>query len=382
MKILFLIRSLAGGGAERQIVALTKGLVTRGIDVSIAVLCSGGIFERDLKDSGVRVIDLRKRTKWDYLAIFFRLRNIIRTDKPDVVHGYMWDSNVMVALLAKSVRPGKVIFGIRASNLDGWQYGLVSMVLIKIEAYLAALADHVICNSQAGASEVIKRNFPKDRVVVIPNGVDTKKFSPDHRAGVAQRKEWGIPESSKIIGMVARIDPMKDHDNFLRAAAIVHAQESDIHFVCIGNDTDSKKIDELLNNAKRKGIQKHLHFFPESDDIPTVMNAFDILCLPSAFGEGFPNVLAEAMACETTCVATDVGDAAQIIADCGRIVPTKSPRDLAEALVCQLNAIDEPTDNLGVKSRLRIKKMYSLDRLEERTAALFKSGEIKTKRKK
>jgi len=374
LRVLFVIRSLEGGGAERQVVALTKGLANQGIEVAIAVFYCGGIFDADLKVSGVELIDLKKRAKGGYFNLLLGLRSTIRSYDPDVVHSYMWDANVLSFLAAKTSSSCKIIFGIRASNLDGKQYGMASRILILMEAVLSRFVDHIICNSHAGHRVVNGRGFPEDRITVIPNGIDIDKFFPDPAKKETQRRLWDIPNSSRVVGLVARMDPMKDHETFVRAAANVSSRYDDVHFVCVGNyEGLDDKIDELRGIYGQNGQKNNFHFFSQSNDIPSVMNAIDVLCLSSAFGEGFPNVIGEAMSCGTTCVVTNVGDSAEIIGDCGQVVPPKSPEKLAEAIMRQLDLIKGNEEILSQKARARIEARYSLSKLNQSTMALLQN---------
>src|SRR5262249_55975595 len=152
------------------------------------------------------------------------------------------------------------------------------------------------------------RGFPIDRVAVVPNGIDTDAMRPDAAAGRAQRRQWELPDSAFVIGCVARLDPMKDHTTLINAAAAFARANSDARFVCAGNGSPSYR-DALTRLAGSLGLADRMRWVGEIDDVKAAYNAFDIATLPSAFGEGFPNVVGEAMACGVPVVATDVGDA-------------------------------------------------------------------------
>jgi len=140
-----------------------------------------------------------------------------------------------------------------------------------------------------------------------------------------------VDPNTKLIGTVGRYDPQKDHANLLRSLAILRSRDINIRCVLIGSnlDLDNK---ELITQIHDLNLVKTVILLGRRTDISTVMSALDIHVLPSAYGEAFPNVVAEAMACETPCVVTDVGDAAYIVGDTGWIVPPRDAKALANAI--------------------------------------------------
>ena len=137
--------------------------------------------------------------------------------------------------------------------------------------------------------------FPEETMVVVHNGVDVKRFCPDAEAGKAVRREWEVKDDERLIGHVARMDPMKDHPAFLRAAGILAEERPAARFVCVGDGSEPRQR-ELRDLAKNLGLGDRLIWAGPRADIPAVFNALDILCSSSLYGEGFPNVLGEGMA--------------------------------------------------------------------------------------
>jgi glycosyltransferase involved in cell wall biosynthesis len=181
---------------------------------------------------------------------------------------------------------------------------------------------------------------------------------------VELRKEWKVPASSKIIGLVGRLDPMKDHETFVAAARILAARRTDVHFVCFGEGVEPhhSRISALLRDS---GLDDRMQLHPFSHEMPAVYSAFDIATSASAFGEGFSNAIGEAMACGTPCVVTDVGDSRLIVGDTGTTVPIRNPMALASAWEHKLSQIGPLSSDA---CRLRIVTEFSVDRLVDRTA--------------
>ena len=210
------------------------------------------------------------------------------------------------------------------------------------------------------------------RTQVIPNGFDPTAFRPDPDSRIAFRAELGLPPDTPLVGMVARVDPQKDHRTFVAAAARLHARLPNVHFVFCGNGSE-KAIAELTGWIERDGLRQVCHVLGERNDIPRVAAALDVATLSSAFGEGFPNVLGEAMACEVPCVATDVGDSAYVLGDSGRIVPPRDPDALAGAWGELLTAGDDVRKALGQRGRRRIVDNFSISRVARSYEAAYRS---------
>jgi len=331
MDIAFLIRSLEGGGAERQLVTLAKGLHARGHRVRVLTFYGGGLFEGDLKASGCSPISLGKGGRWDLLGFFIRLVRMLRDDKPQVIHAYMGPSNILVSLLKPLLAGVKVAWGVRGAQKDLSHYDRFTRFSYWAECRLSRFADLIIANSRAGLRHAVLHGFPSDRMVVIPNGIDTTRFRPDGESRTALRTIWGVADEEPLIGLVGRIDPVKDHLGFLEAAAKVAAVHPKVRFVCIGGGPKTCAA-HLASEADRLGLAGRLRWEGPHADMPKVYPALDLL-VSSSRGEGFSNVIAEAMACGVPAVVTDVGDSAWIVEGSGLVVPPGDPGALAAGVL-------------------------------------------------
>jgi glycosyltransferase involved in cell wall biosynthesis len=164
---------------------------------------------------------------------------------------------------------------------------------------------------------------------------------------------------------VARLDPVKDHQGFLRAASFVHDRRPDVRFVCIGDGAVAYKAG-LKRLSLELGIDDCVLWTGSNLRISAVMNALDVLC-SSSIGEGFPNVVGEAMACGRPCAVTDVGDSARLVADCGIVVPPRSPEALSNALLSLLALEPERRRLMGTRARTRVEEHFSVHRLVTET---------------
>jgi glycosyltransferase involved in cell wall biosynthesis len=338
MKIVFLIRTLTYGGAERQLVALARGMHARGHEVSVAVFYPGGPLEADLEADGIPVLGTAKRGRWDLPGFFWQLGRLLRSEHPDIVHGYLGTSNVL-SLLFKPLHRGKSVWGMRASDIPPERYEWAHRVEAKYERFLSRFPDLAIANSHAGRAHAIGLGYPGDKIIVIPNGIDIDRFTPDPEARTRVRAELGIAEHERLIGRVGRIDPQKDYSTFFRAMATVAQQRPNARFICVGTGPDDQTA-LLEAEAAELGLDGKLIWGGARGDMPALYNAFDLNISSSAYGEGTPNVVAEAMASGVPCVVTDVGDSAVTVGQFGTIVPRGDAAWLAAATVRTLDRIE------------------------------------------
>jgi glycosyltransferase involved in cell wall biosynthesis len=371
VRILFLTRSLNVGGAERQLVALARALHLRGVVVDVAVFYSGGALEKDLIEAGVPVTSLRKKGRWDNIGFAYRLIRLLRRSQPDIVHSYLSVPNVVAVLARQFARRARVVLGVRASKLDLSDYGALTAVSCWVEAILSRFADLTIANSQTGRDHAIKHGFPKSNTIVIPNGIDTSYFFRDLTARIRVRTEWKISDDCFLVGMIGRLDPMKGHLTFLDAAAHVARETEEGRFVLIGDGPRSYK-NRLISKINDLGLRDKVIWAGERRDMPAVYSALDIMCSPSSYGEGFPNVVGEAMSCKVPCIVTDVGDAAQIVGDTGKIVPPNDEVALCRAICETLNELRTlAPGSIGDQARRRIVDYFTVERLVSDTSEVL-----------
>ena len=166
-----------------------------------------------------------------------------------------------------------------------------------------------------------------------------------------------------MIGLVGRLDPMKGHEVFLRAAARLLEERDDVRFVCVGNGP-SEFRDRLESLGRDLGLGGRLLWLPGRREIGSVYNGLDLATSASVFGEGFPNVVGEAMACGTLCVVTAVGDSAAVVGDAGIVVPKGDPVALVDGWRRALSWLMDPARPDG---RARVEKEFGLERMVDRT---------------
>jgi glycosyltransferase involved in cell wall biosynthesis len=360
LKVLFLARQLNIGGAERQLVTLANELAARGHEIVIASYYPGGALAKKLDSKRVRLISFEKRSRWDLFTLLFKTLKVVREERPTVLHGWMYTQNV-VATLAKIVDPKiRLVWCVRSSNLDtvlDW----AERMAVRLQSVLSRFVDRVIVNSLAGLEQAVADGLPREKMLFIPNGIDTNLFYPNDDERNRVRAEWGIGKGEKVIGNVARFDPIKNHPVFLKAAARVAAERPDVRFVCVGHGRASY-LDELRALTQTLGIEDRVRWVQAHSDVRAVYNALDVFC-SSSLSEGFPNVIGEAMACGRRSVVTNVGDSALVVGDTGVVVPSDNAEALAAGLLKELSA----AETLNLRARQRILENFTVAHLGDKT---------------
>jgi glycosyltransferase involved in cell wall biosynthesis len=319
---------------------------------------------------GIPVYTLNMQPYRSPLAALLHLRRLLSSLQPDVVHGWMYHGG-LAALLTKS--HAAAVIGIRQSLYDLRFEKMGTRLAIRALGRLALWTEcRVIYNAAVSARQHEAMGFPAGESLVIPNGFDCERFRPDPDARGRIRNELGIDEHAWVIGHIANFRPMKDHACFLRAATLVAKTHPGGCFLLagIGVDAGNPGIVEFLDDQALKG---RVHLLGERSDVSDLYNASDIFCLSSSWGEGFPNVLGEAMACGVPCVTTDVGDSPELVGDTGRVVPPRDPNALAATLMDLLALDQEERLAMGVRGRRRVIEHYSLRSVVSRYEEMYTS---------
>jgi glycosyltransferase involved in cell wall biosynthesis len=360
-KVLVLIRSLNIGGAEKQLLTLIRGIDRTKIEPVIVTFYAEGELLPEFSRQNVRVFSAEKGGRWDVIPFLSRLMKTIRTEKPDVLMTYLVAANLLGVLLKPFLQPIRVIISIRHSFVRREDYDWLSNILYSLENRLAGHADRIIVNSFTGAKMAAARGIPAEKMVVIPNGIDTDRFHSDFDSARETRKRYGLDANQAVVGIIGRLDPIKDHATLLKAFHQVLECMPKVRLVIVGSG--EKLLEERLVSLTRSlGIEKNVLWIPSQNDLLGIYNMLDV-CVSASIGEGFSNVISEAMACQIPCVATAVGDSVDIIGETGRIVPVGSPNVMAQAIQELLELPVEKRERLGRSARERIISQFSVEKM-------------------
>ena len=369
-KILHVTTNLLPGGAETMLYKLLSRADRERFEPAVVSLMGSGGLGPHIEDLGVPVHALGLRGMRPEPGVLRRLLRVTRDFNPDLVQGWLVHGN-LAAALAGAIAPRRV------PVLWTVQYSLYSMgdekrttaAMMRVGARLSGLPAKVIYDSEVSVAQHQAIGYRSDKAVVIPTGLDTERFSPSAEARAGVRSELGVEKNTVLIGLVARYHPMKDHANFLRAAALLLNEHPDVRFVLSGSGVD--KTNETLTGLIRDlGIGERVHLLGYYPDVPRLTAALDIASL-SSYSEGSPTTVVEAMSCGVPCVVTDVGGTASIVGETGRVVPPRNSRALCAAWSELVEMGPALRRELGLQARRRIKGHFSIEGIARRYERVY-----------
>lgn len=358
MKIMHVITGLHGGGAEGVLFRLCT--FDRQHVHTVVSLTEGGIYAARLRKSKIPVIELHMQKNPWILQETGKLYSIIKHERPDLIQTWMYHADLLGGITGWLSRT-PVIWGIRHSTLIQKFRNPTWWIARTCAALSKKIPTRIIACAHKAKEIHAAMGYDAQRMVVIPNGYDMTALVPDRSAREKLRNAWGISDSSFLMGMVARLHPQKNHVGLLDALEILNQRQ--IPFSCALVGRGMQLDHPFWEEVRRRHLSDAVIPCGERSDIVDVMNALDLHVL-SSLGEGFPNVVAEAMACQIPCVVTDVGDASWIVGDTGWVVPPGNAQALADAIQY---AIEEKHQNpqqwetRKIRARERILENFSLE---------------------
>ncbi len=360
MKIIHIITSLGDGGAENTLYKICKYDIFNE-HVVISLKKSGKYFSL-LNKLGVKVYCLN--LKFYSFHKFFILLNILQHLKPDIVQTWLVHADLIGGIAAKLVGVKRIIWNIRYSNFKIRKVKKLTIILLKFLSILSFWIPQLIIIVSKNAKKIFKeKGYDVKKLKFIPNGYDLSILKPDKVQKKNFCKKIKVKKYIPIIGNVARYDPKKDHSNLIRALSIIRSKK--ISFVCyLFGSNINKKNTELVSEIESLHLSKYIKLSNQNNNISEVMNGLDIYIQSSSYGEGFPNVVAEAMACGTPSIVTNVGDASFIVGKTGWVVPPNNPKKLATAIEKALFEFGtKKWKKRSIKARLRIQKNFQISKM-------------------
>lgn len=358
LRLIHLITDLEIGGAEMMLYKLVSGMDRNRFENVIVSMTTEGPVANKIKLLDIPVYALGMRNGMPNPVYLAKLMRIIKREKPHILQTWMYHADLM-GLLAGTLSGVKhIAWNIRCSNMDISNYRRLSGWTRKVCAILSKMPEAVVINSKNSINVHKKYGYHPRSWKVIPNGFDLAEFKPDEKAYEEVRIESGLSKDTVIIGNVSRFDPMKGHEVFFEAAGLLSERYKNIVFMAIGTNVteDNPSIKQLIekNNVKK------VFALGSRSDMPRLMAAMDIFTLSSIYGEGFPNVIGEAMSCGVPCVVTNVGDCAEIVGETGYVIPPGDSMALLKAWQKLITMGQEYRRKIGESAKSRMEKFYSL----------------------
>ena len=373
VRLAVVINAIVLAGAERMLARVLARLRPEEFDVHVFTIGLPGPFTEHLEQLGIsnRLYEFL-RPKLPNPCHLLTLARDLRRFQPDVVQGWMYLGNLYGGVAAKLARRDMpVAWNIRHSTLDP-QIDSRSM---RWSAWLGGqlsgcVPDRIVLCAEAARAAHLRVGYAPKKLEVIPNGFDLSELRPDPVARQRIRAELGISDETPLVGLIGRLHQHKDHRTFVRAARVVAEQFPNAHFVGAGEEQTYSAAD-LWSWVDEAGLRDRFHWLGVRHDVPAIDASLDVLVCSSTT-EGFPNVVGEAMACGVPCVATDVGECAEVVGDTGHIVAKQDPLQLGNAISDLLRLTRAERSALGAAARRRVVERYDIHRIVERYRDLWR----------
>jgi len=370
IKIVHIIAALNVGGTEMMLYKLLPRMRKDRFENIIITLKEKGELSEDFESQNIRVYNVLGMGGVLRVSALIKSLKIFRQINPDLIQGWLAHGN-LIATLASAFLPYRLstLWNVRYTALPRGETKRSILFIIKLLSILSFLPQKIVFNSKAGADDHCRMGYRSDKSCIIPNGFDTKLFSPSEKNRSCVRSELNISEEAVLIGLIGRFDPLKDHSCFLKAGAMLLSRKRGIFFLLAGREVDWQN-QQLKQLIEKLGMSKKVFLLGERRDVHRITAALDIASC-SSVAEGFPNVIGEAMSCGIPCVVTDVGDSAMLVGDTGTVVPPSSHEALCEAWLKLIEMGSAERRILGEKARKRIEDHFSIQKVVKKYEHLY-----------
>jgi glycosyltransferase involved in cell wall biosynthesis len=373
MRILHCITGLTGDGAQRLLLRLTRGLRDYSVRSVVVNLGPATPLVAEFEAVKVPVLSLGiSPSVSDIPGAISSLRRVMRDLEPDIVQGWMYHANVMTFLAKTAGRfHFPLAWNIRRGMDDYRQRSRATRAVIRMSSTLSRYVDSIVYCSGISRSQHEAFGYARENGRVMHNGFDTAKFTPCEVARGEARALFGARDDEVVIGNIGRFDVAKGHRHLLEAFALLAASVRNVRLVCVGRgmDAGNGEVSDLLTRA---GIAERVTLLGERDHVERIFPGFDMYC-SSSISEGFPNVIAEAMACALPCVVTDAGGSAEIVDQTGVVVAPRNSSALAKELRRYVMLSSTERRVIGEKARARVRDVFSLESMVSNYAHMYRT---------
>ena len=370
--ITHIINSLSFGGAETMLCNLVKHYDRERFPTKVVTLIDDHKLAGPLQSLGVPIVSMGMRPGVPDPRTAARLASFLWRDRPAIVQTWMDHSNLIGGVAARVATNAPVIWSIHHVNHNRGVSKPTTRLTVATCAKLSSrLPSAIVCCSEASRAEYTRMGFDPSRLQYVPNGFDSVAFAPNPQARASVRGELGIGDDAILLGIAARFDPLKDHANFLNAAAIVANAVPNARFLLCGTGVGPENS-TLMSLIQQLGIASKCHLIGARRDMPRVFASLDVAA-SSSISEAFPLAVGEAMSSGVPCAGTDVGDTARLIGQTGRVVPPRSPEALANALIELMTCEPEHRQRLGKAARERIRTLFDLTAVSRLYEQIYES---------
>lgn len=366
-RVIHVISGLKVGGAETVLLRLIASSAGSPYTHTVVALTPGGGMRERFAAAGIDVLelDLKKHPVRD----FVRLVKRIRSTRPHIVQTWMYHADLLGGIAACLAGVHNVIWGVRTTDVTAGGGRAIAMLRWLCARCSSRIPRVIVCAAEASLRSHAQVGYDASRMTVVPNGFDLGRLRADPDGRELLRAECGFGEGNLVIGTLGRFNAAKDPENFVRAAGLLAKEQADARFLMVGRDMTLNN-DELGGWIAETGCPERFVMLGERSDVAVCLGAMDIFCLSSRT-EGFPNVLAEAMAMGLPCVTTDVGDAAMLLGGTGVVVPPEDSGALAGGMRMVAELLETERRRFGEQASDRVRAEFSVERMRNRFEAIY-----------
>jgi glycosyltransferase involved in cell wall biosynthesis len=380
-RILHVITRLILGGAQQNTVMSCAAQVKAGHRVWLAygpVYGPEGSLEDEAHASGAECVVLRSMRRavlpGHDVLVYRELRKLIARIRPDVVHTHSSKAGIVGRAAAWAERVPAVIHTVHGLPFHDRQNVLVHRLYVALERWAARRCHHLIAITPAMVEAFVTRDIaPREKFTVVPSGVDLSKFEANPNLRSHVRREWRIPADAPVLGIVARLDPLKGHDDLLDIMPALLERLPELRLVCIGDGWNRCHLEQRV---RREALSERVLFtnLVPHDEIARLLTAVDVKVLPS-YQEGQSRTLIEALLCGCGIVAYNVGGMPSICIDepgrqTGRLVPPGDLDALGDAIVWMFEHPDERREMVE-RGQRHVRKLFDADLMNELIQAVY-----------
>jgi len=376
VRLLKFVCDFGAGGTEGQIFNLVRGLDSTHFTLEFASLNKKGPFVEKYAQQGITIREFPIPSLFSPVACvqMIKLAKYLRSNRIEIVHAYNFYSLVFAIPAAKLAGVPVVIASIRDRGV------YLTPTQKWLQKLVCRMADKILVNAESIRDWLLEQGYPQQKITVIKNGIDLSRYEAISAGSI--RTDWGIQDDAPLVVMLARLNPQKGVDDFIRAAALVKREHPEARFLMIGKPSlasmsaqkgSISDYQQWLDLRAQLQLEDCLFFCGYRNDVPQILSQTAVSVLPS-HSEGLSNTLLESMAAGAPIVATNVGGTPELIEHGvnGLLVLPHSPEQLAEA-ISRILSNKALALQLSQHARRKVRENFSLDAMVRSTKALYTS---------
>ncbi len=357
IKVLHIITGLGPGGAQSCLLSILKNK-DKNISHGVISLGRGDIYEEKIKNLTEFYVKCPISFSPKFFLQIYNVYKAIKLFSPNIIQTWLYHSDLIGTIVYMFLKnKPKLVWTIRCSDMAGRYDKGMNFLFLKLLSILSFLPEKIIYNSKSGIKSHQARGYKKEKSTLIYNGVNTKIFKKIKNNNF--REKLGVNKNIFLFGLIARDDPIKGHEDFLKAISLV----SNSHGILVGDGITSS--DRIRNKIDMLNISHKVSLFEQNDDIQNIMSSLDAL-VSASYSEGFPTVIAEAMSCETPIIATNAGDSSEIIGKLDAIYKAGNHIELSNKMKIFTRNTEIIRKKIGKDLRERVKTHFTSEIMHNR----------------